>query len=184
MLRLKEVARPVTALGFGLAAFVVLAAVQTSIDGTIARRVPAEAPDYFVLDIARERTAAFSETVRAADPDASIRLVPALRGSVVAYGPPDSMTRTADLEDVPDGAWALRGERGLTYANTVPPGNVVTTPRSDVMFVVTEYGIVNLKGKSVAERAKALIDVAHPDFQEGLERQAYEHRLIPRGVSF
>ena len=64
------------------------------------------------------------------------------------------------------------------------PGNVVTTPRSDVMFVVTEYGIVNLKGKSVAERAKALIGIAHPDFREGLERQAYEHRLIPRGVSF
>ena len=64
-------------------------------------------------------------------------------------------------------------------------GNVVTTPRSDVMFVVTEFGIVNLKGKSIAERARALIGIAHPDFRDGLERQAYEHRLIPRGgVSF
>ena len=52
------------------------------------------------------------------------------------------------------------------------------------MFVVTEYGIVNLKGKSVAERAKALIGIAHPDFREDLDRQAYEHRLIPHGVSF
>jgi predicted amidohydrolase YtcJ len=34
------------------------------------------------------------------------------------------------------------------------------------------------------ERAKALIGIAHPDFREGLEHQAYEHRLIPRGVSF
>ena len=48
----------------------------------------------------------------------------------------------------------------------------MTTPRSDVMFVVTEYGMVNLKGKSVAERAKALIGIAHPDFREDLERQA------------
>ena len=64
------------------------------------------------------------------------------------------------------------------------PGNVVTTPRSDVMFVVTEYGIASLKGKSVAERAQALIGIAHPDFREGLERQAHEHRLIPRGFSF
>jgi acyl-CoA hydrolase len=32
--------------------------------------------------------------------------------------------------------------------------------------------------------AKALIGIAHPDFREGLERQAYEHRLIPRGLSF
>jgi acyl-CoA hydrolase len=52
------------------------------------------------------------------------------------------------------------------------------------MYVVTEYGKVNLKGKSVAERAKALISIAHPDFREHLERQAHEHRLIPHGVSF
>jgi acyl-CoA hydrolase len=63
-------------------------------------------------------------------------------------------------------------------------GNIVTTPRSDVMYVVTEYGMVNLKGKSVPERAQALISIAHPDFREDLERQAYENRLIPRGVSF
>ena len=60
-------------------------------------------------------------------------------------------------------------------------GNIVTTPRSDVMYVVTEHGIVNLKGKSVPERARALISLAHPDFRENLERQAYENRLIPRG---
>jgi len=41
-----------------------------------------------------------------------------------------------------------------------------------------------MKGKCVAERAKAIISLAHPDFREDLERQAYEHRLIPRGVSF
>ena len=60
------------------------------------------------------------------------------------------------------------------------PGNIVTTPRSDIMYVVTEYGMVNLKGKSVADRAKALISIAHPDFREGLERDAYQHKLIPR----
>jgi acyl-CoA hydrolase len=36
----------------------------------------------------------------------------------------------------------------------------------------------------VAERALAVISIAHPDFREELEREAYEHRLIPRGVSF
>jgi acyl-CoA hydrolase len=77
-----------------------------------------------------------------------------------------------------------RGERRSRIVLNLTAGNVVTTPRSDVMFVVTEYGIVNLKGKSVAERALALIGIAHPDFQEGLEREAYEHCLIPRGVSF
>ena len=77
-----------------------------------------------------------------------------------------------------------RGERRSRIVLNLTPGNIVTTPRSDVMYVVTEYGMVNLKGKSVAERAIALISIAHPDFREDLERQAYEHRLIPHGVSF
>ena len=74
-----------------------------------------------------------------------------------------------------------RGDRRSRIVVSLTKGNIVTTPRSDVMYVVTEYGIVNLKGKSVAERAKALISIAHPDFREELERDAYEHRLIPRG---
>jgi len=77
-----------------------------------------------------------------------------------------------------------RGERKSRIVFSLTAGNIVTTPRSDVMHVVTEYGIVNLKGRSVAERAKGLIGLAHPDFREELERQAYEHRLIPRHVSF
>ena len=77
-----------------------------------------------------------------------------------------------------------RGERKSRIVFSLTAGNIVTTPRSDVMYVVTEYGLVNLKGRSVAERAKGLIALAHPDFREELERQAYEHRLIPRHVSF
>jgi acyl-CoA hydrolase len=76
-------------------------------------------------------------------------------------------------------------ERGAAPASrivaTLTPGNVVTTPRSDVMYVVTEYGIARLKGRSVPERARALIGLAHPDFREALEREAYEKRILPRG---
>ena len=60
-------------------------------------------------------------------------------------------------------------------------GAKTSPPRSDIMYVVTEYGMVNLKGKSVAERAKALIGIAHPDFREELSRQARERRLVPKG---
>ena len=77
-----------------------------------------------------------------------------------------------------------RGERRSRIVLNLTAGNIVTTPRSDVMYVVTEYGTVNLKGKSVPERAQALIGLAHPDFREGLERQAYENGLLRRGVSF
>jgi acyl-CoA hydrolase len=80
--------------------------------------------------------------------------------------------------------YAKGSERRSRIVLNLTQGNVVTTTRSDVMYVVTEYGIVNLKGKSVAERARGLIRIAHPDFQEELERQAYENRLIPRGFSF
>jgi len=116
----------VTALGFGLAAFVLLAAVQSAIDGNIERRVPERAPDYFVLDIPRDRVTEFETLVKEIDPEATYRTVPALRGSVLAFGPEGAMTRTADVEKIPDGAWALRGERGLTYADRVPPGNELT----------------------------------------------------------
>jgi acyl-CoA hydrolase len=76
------------------------------------------------------------------------------------------------------------GERRSRIVFNLTEGNIVTTTRADMMYVVTEYGIVNLKGKSVPERARALIDLAHPDFREGLERQAYENRLLPRGFTF
>lgn len=115
----------VTALGFGLAAFVLLAAVQSAIDGNIQRRVPQEAPDYFVLDVPPAREARFRALVRAEFPAAAIRTVPTMRGAVLAYGARNRMTRVADLKEIPEGAWALRGERGLTYADTLPPGNRV-----------------------------------------------------------
>jgi acyl-CoA hydrolase len=49
-----------------------------------------------------------------------------------------------------------------------------------MMYVVTEHGIVNLKGRSIPERARAMISIAHPDFRDGLEREARRHGLIPR----
>ena len=48
------------------------------------------------------------------------------------------------------------------------PGSIVTVPRSIVQYVATEYGIVQLKGKSTWERAEALISIAHPMFRDEL----------------
>jgi acyl-CoA hydrolase len=50
----------------------------------------------------------------------------------------------------------------------------VVTPRADIQWVVTEYGAVNLLGKSLQERAKLLISIAHPDDREMLDRAAFE----------
>ncbi len=73
------------------------------------------------------------------------------------------------------------GARKSRVVSDLPGGTIVTVPRTDVMYVATEYGMVCLKGKSVAERAKAMISIAHPDFREELERDAYANGLIPRG---
>ena len=66
-----------------------------------------------------------------------------------------------------------------TISKIVPlidEGAAVTTSRYDVNYVVTEYGIAQLKGKTLRERARELIKIAHPDFREGLIK-VYEERF-------
>lgn len=58
------------------------------------------------------------------------------------------------------------------------PGTIVSTPRSDVEYVVTEFGVAELKGKTVRERARALIGIAHPDFQAQLSEAAQQMHLL------
>lgn len=57
-------------------------------------------------------------------------------------------------------------------------GAAVTTPRTDIDKVVTEYGVAELRGRSINERARALIAIAHPDFRAGLTEQARKRNLI------
>ena len=56
------------------------------------------------------------------------------------------------------------------------PGAAVTTSRNDVDYVVTEHGVAKLKGRTLSERAKALISIAHPDFREELKEE-YKKRF-------
>ncbi len=67
------------------------------------------------------------------------------------------------------------------FSRIVPrihPGGGVVVTRADVDYVVTEYGVAYLHGKSVQERAMALISIAHPDFREGLLKEAIELRYL------
>ncbi|MBO5850600.1 MAG: 4-hydroxybutyrate CoA-transferase, partial [Paludibacteraceae bacterium] len=59
-------------------------------------------------------------------------------------------------------------------ANVLNSGAGVVTTRNHMHWFVTEYGAVNLYGKTLQERAKLIISVAHPDHREELERQAFE----------
>ncbi|AEG13961.1 acetyl-CoA hydrolase/transferase [Desulfofundulus kuznetsovii DSM 6115] len=70
-----------------------------------------------------------------------------------------------------------------TVSRIVPmitPGGIVTVPRTVVQYVVTEYGKVNLKGKTTWQRAEMLISIAHPDFREELIKQAEKMKIWTR----
>ena len=72
-------------------------------------------------------------------------------------------------------AMASRTTKGMPkIVPVLKPGAGVVTPRADIQWVVTEFGAVNLYGKSLQERAKLLTSIAHPDHREALERAAYE----------
>lgn len=74
----------------------------------------------------------------------------------------------------------LTGEKEETskIVAKLKPGAVVTLSRNDVEYVVTEYGVVNLRGCTVKERVDRLISIAHPKFREQLRRDAIEAGII------
>lgn len=72
----------------------------------------------------------------------------------------------------------INGERVSRIVPMLKPGAGVVTSRGDVHFIVTEYGAVDLHGKSIRERALALIHIAHPDFREELMQVARERHFV------
>ncbi|HAX93040.1 MAG TPA: 4-hydroxybutyrate--acetyl-CoA CoA transferase [Bacteroidales bacterium] len=65
-----------------------------------------------------------------------------------------------------------------TITAMLPQGSYVTVPRTDVQYIVTEYGIANLQGRTRSERARALINIAHPDFRNEIEQEARRLKIL------
>ncbi|MDO5491523.1 MAG: acetyl-CoA hydrolase/transferase C-terminal domain-containing protein, partial [Bacillota bacterium] len=59
-----------------------------------------------------------------------------------------------------------------------PPGTPVTTPRSEVQYIATEYGCVNLKVLNMSDRVRAMISLSHPDFRDQLIQEAKDAGLL------
>lgn len=70
------------------------------------------------------------------------------------------------------------GTRMSRITLSFPPGTTVTTPRSDVQYIATEFGCVDLKPLSMKDRIYAMISLAHPDFREQLRDEAREAGII------
>lgn len=115
----------VVALGLGLTLFATLAVIETNLAGQIDRTVPERAPSYFVIDIPPGEIDGFRALAARAAPGATLRTVPSLRGPVTAVnGVP-----VGELKSIPDDAWILRGDRGLSYAAEFPPNNELVSGR-------------------------------------------------------
>ncbi len=101
---------------------------------------------------------------------------------------PRQISGTGGQLDFINGAWHSRGGKSFlclssSYTDkkgqlrsrilpTLPPGSIVTTARTFIDYLVTEYGKVQLKGKSTWQRAESLISIAHPQFKDDLVKEA------------
>ena len=103
----------VIALGLALTLFVTLAAIQTSLAAEIARSVPERAPNQFVLDIPATERGRFERLVAGARAGGRDQR---RAQSCAARSSPMAAQRVAELQELPEGAWFLRGERGVTYS--------------------------------------------------------------------
>jgi putative ABC transport system permease protein len=113
-------ARVVLSLGIGLTVLVAVALVQASLYREIEGTVAEVAPAYFFLDIQPDQLEGFTDLVQAT-PGARLTQVPMLRGRIAALnGVPVDEARVA-----PEARWALRSDRGLTYAEDVPAGSEI-----------------------------------------------------------
>ena len=74
---------------------------------------------------------------------------------------------------------SFRDKNGVLHSQIVPKfnGDIITTPRTQAHYIVTEYGAVNLAGRSTWERAELLISIAHPQFRDELIKKAEEQRI-------
>jgi RimJ/RimL family protein N-acetyltransferase len=89
-----------------------------------------------------------------------------------ALSSPDGMAIVCLASRTPEGRSAIAAE--------LAPGEAVAIPRADVHWVITEYGTAYLFGRSLAERAVALIDIAHPEFRDELLKGAIANGLVSR----
>jgi putative ABC transport system permease protein len=112
----------VLSLGLGVTLVVALTLVDTNIRTQLTRNLPEQAPSFFFVDIRKADLQGFTSFLQDKVPTAKIDTVPMLRGRVVSL-------KGIPAEDYPatEGRWVLEGDRGITYAETLPAGSTITS---------------------------------------------------------
>ena len=108
-------------LGLGLALLTTVIEIDGNLHREFTASLPAKAPSFFFLDIPAADAQRFDAFVHAQAPGSSLERVPMLRGRIVSA----NGIKADDLKPAAGSRWVLRGDRGITYSNTVPPGSRV-----------------------------------------------------------
>jgi putative ABC transport system permease protein len=106
-------------LGLGLAMLVTIAEIEGNLHREFAAALPDKAPSFFLLDIPAAQADRFDAFIRDQAPRSALERVPMLRGRIVAA----NGVNADELKPPDRSRWVLRGDRGITYARTVPPGS-------------------------------------------------------------
>lgn len=112
----------VLSLGLGLALLVTLALIDGNLRRELTASLPERAPNFFFVDIQKEDLDRFRSVVREHSPDGSLSEVPMLRGRILEL----NGTAVNKIEVPPEGRWVLRGDRGITYSETLPENASLT----------------------------------------------------------
>ncbi|WP_439501447.1 ABC transporter permease [Aminobacter ciceronei] len=112
----------VLSLGLGLTLLVTLALIDGNLRRQISGSLPERAPNFFFVDIQPDQVDDFARLVATEAPGGKLVRVPMLRGRVMALNGTD----VQKLNVPPEGAWVLRGDRGLTYAKNLPENSTLS----------------------------------------------------------
>ena len=109
----------VLSLGLGLALLVTLTQIDGNLRDQLQRTLPGQTPSFFFLDLRNADAARFDAYLKGHAPDAKVEQVPMMRGRIVRL----NGQRPEDVKASEDAAWALEGDRGITYATHLPEGS-------------------------------------------------------------
>ncbi len=135
----------VLSLGLGLALLVTVTLIDGNLRRQLSAALPERAPSFYFLDIQQGDGARFDALVEQHAPGAKLDRVPMLRGRIVGV----NRTRAEDVKAPPQAAWALQGDRGITFAATIPEGSRI---------VAGEWWPANYAGPPLVSLEKRIAD--------------------------